>query len=49
MFYRQVEMGLEDAYMFASDVMACNMMAEDTKAGIDAFIDKRAMPDWKGR
>jgi enoyl-CoA hydratase/carnithine racemase len=41
MFYRQLEMGLEDAYLFASDVMACNMMAEDTVEGIDAFIEKR--------
>ncbi len=49
MFYRQLEMGLEDAYMYASDVMACNMMAEDTMGGIDAFIDKREMPDWIGR
>lgn len=49
MFYRQMEMGLEDAYMFASNVMACNMMAEDTTAGIDAFIAKQSMPVWKGR
>ncbi len=49
MFYRQLEMGLEDAYMFASDVMACNMMAEDTMNGVDAFIAKRDMPAWKGR
>ncbi len=48
MFYRQLEMGLEEAYDLASEVMACNMMAEDAKEGIDAFIAKRK-PEWKGR
>ena len=48
MFYRQLEMGLEDAYALASEVMACNMMAEDAQEGIDAFISKRK-PEWKGR
>ncbi len=46
MFYRQVEKNLEDAYRYAGSVMACNMMAEDTREGIDAFIDKRA-PNWR--
>lgn len=41
MFYKQVEMGLEEAYLYASEVMACNMMAEDAGEGIDAFIEKR--------
>lgn len=48
MFYRQLEMGMEDAYSYAAEVMACNMMAEDAQEGIDAFIAKRA-PVWKGR
>ncbi len=48
MFYRQLEMGMEDAYSYAAEVMACNMMAEDAHEGIDAFIEKRA-PVWKGR
>ncbi len=46
MFYKQLEMNLVDAYAYAGDVMACNMMEEDTSEGIDAFIEKRK-PKWK--
>jgi 1,4-dihydroxy-2-naphthoyl-CoA synthase len=28
--------------------MACNMMSDDVKEGIDAFFEKR-QPDWKNR
>ena len=48
MFYRQLEMGLDEAYELASETMACNMMAEDAQEGIDAFVAKRE-PQWKGR
>ena len=48
MFYRQLEMGLDEAYELTSEVMACNMMAEDAQEGIDAFVAKRK-PQWKGR
>lgn len=48
-FYRQVEMGLDGAYQLAAETMACNMMAEDARGGIDAFIAKQPMPPWKGR
>jgi enoyl-CoA hydratase/carnithine racemase len=48
MFSRQRSMGLEEAYAYAGNVMACNMMAEDAAEGIDAFIGKRK-PEWKGR
>ena len=47
MFYRQLEMPMEDAYLYAGDVMACNMMADDTGEGIDAFMEKRK-PRWHG-
>lgn len=48
MFYRQLEMGLEAAYEYASEVMACDMMTEDAAEGIDAFIARRA-PVWRHR
>jgi enoyl-CoA hydratase/carnithine racemase len=48
MFGRQRSMGLEEAYRYAGNVMACNMMAEDAAEGIDAFMAKRK-PEWKGR
>lgn len=48
MFYQQLEMGMEEAYLYAAGVMACNMMAEDAAEGIDAFIEKRT-PVWRGR
>lgn len=48
MFYKQVEMGMEAAYEYALEVMACNMMAEDVGEGIDAFTQKRP-PNWKNK
>jgi enoyl-CoA hydratase/carnithine racemase len=48
MFYKQIEMGIDAAYDFAAETMACNMMAEDAGEGIDAFTQKRP-PVWKGR
>ena len=46
-FYRQREMGLEEAYAYASRVMAENMLSRDAEEGIDAFIEKRT-PVWRG-
>ncbi|KWI24594.1 enoyl-CoA hydratase [Burkholderia ubonensis] len=46
MFYRQREMSLDDAYAYAGDVMARNMMEEDAGEGIDAFLEKRP-PRWR--
>ena len=48
MFYRQLDLDLEDAYDFAARNMACDMMSGDAGEGIDAFIEKRA-PVWKDR
>ncbi|MDP3540704.1 MAG: enoyl-CoA hydratase [Azonexus sp.] len=48
MFYKQLEMGLSEAYDYAGEVMACNMMSDDAGEGIDAFMQKRK-PEYKGR
>lgn len=45
MFYRQKQMALTDAYAYAGDVMARNMMEEDAGEGVDAFLEKR-QPRW---
>jgi enoyl-CoA hydratase/carnithine racemase len=47
-FYRQLDMGLENAYAYCSEVMTRNMMAEDAAEGIDAFLEKRP-PAWRDR
>jgi len=47
MFQNQLEKNLDEAYEYAADVMACNMMAYDAGEGIDAFMQKRD-PTWKG-
>ncbi|MGC1466662.1 MAG: enoyl-CoA hydratase [Pseudolabrys sp.] len=47
-FYRQAELGLADAYNYASEVMTENMMARDAEEGICAFIEKRD-PKWEDR
>ncbi len=47
-FYRQLEMGLDEAYDYASQVMTENMLAEDAEEGIDAFLQKRP-PLWRGK
>ena len=47
-FYDQVEKPLADAYSFASEGMARNMMLADAAEGIDAFLAKRK-PRWRGK
>ena len=47
-FYNQLEMPLEKAYRYTSEVMTKNMMAQDAKEGISAFIEKRT-PKWKNK
>jgi enoyl-CoA hydratase/carnithine racemase len=47
-FYRQLEMGIADAYDHATEVMVKNMMARDAEEGISAFVEKR-QPSWEDR
>ena len=44
-FYRQIEMGLSEAYDYAAGVMVQNMMHAESEEGIGAFIEKRT-PVW---
>ena len=39
MFYKQIELNMKDAYAFAGDIMACNMMSEDVTKGIESFMN----------
>ncbi|MHA1570947.1 MAG: enoyl-CoA hydratase [Alphaproteobacteria bacterium] len=48
MFYEQLNMPLREAYRFAGDVMAKDMMSEDAAEGINAFVEKRK-PVWRNR
>ena len=47
-FYEQADMGLSQAYDYASQVMVENMLARDAEEGIGAFIEKRE-PNWTGK
>ena len=47
-FYKQLEMPLEEAYRYTSEVMSENMLAFDAKEGISAFLGKRK-PNWKNK
>ncbi len=40
-FYRQIDVGIVEAYAIAGEAMACNMMDEAALDGVQAFIDKR--------
>jgi enoyl-CoA hydratase/carnithine racemase len=44
-YYRQLEMGLEDAYAFTTDVIVDNALGKDFEEGLAAFLEKRA-PQW---
>ena len=47
-FYKQIDMDLEAAYAFTSEIMAKNMQEHDAHEGIDAFLEKRNAT-WRGR
>jgi len=46
MFYRQRQMALAEAYTYAGEVMAKNMMEDDAHEGVSAFLEKRP-PQWQ--
>ena len=45
LFYRQLESGMDAAYVDAGQTMACNMMEPTALEGVQAFIEKRK-PNW---
>ena len=49
LFYKQIEEGISEAYQHATDVITCNMMSEDATSGVDAFLSKKPLPQWKGK
>ena len=44
-FYQQIEMDRPSAYQFASRVMVDNLLSDDAREGISAFLEKR-QPVW---
>jgi len=49
LFYRQIEDGLAQAYVEATKTMVENMQRQETRDGINAFLEKGDMPDWQDR
>jgi enoyl-CoA hydratase/carnithine racemase len=44
-YYQQLEMGLEGAYAFTTEVIVDNALGKDFQEGLAAFLEKRA-PEW---
>ena len=49
MFHKHMEMDTEQAYAYATNYMAGAVKREDAKLGIDAFVNKKGLPEWTGR
>ncbi len=49
LFYSQIEEGLDAAYREATKTMVKNMQRDDAREGINAFLEKRDMPEWQDR
>lgn len=45
-FHQQINMNIDDAYGYVSQVMTENMLHREAEGGIDAFLEKRP-PPWK--
>jgi enoyl-CoA hydratase/carnithine racemase len=48
MFHKHMEMNIDQAYALATEFMAGALQSEDAQAGIEAFVNKKPKPDWKG-
>lgn len=46
-FYQQIDMPLDQAFEFATEVMVNGFDSDDGREGVDAFLQKRA-PKWRG-
>ncbi len=44
-YYQQLEMGLEEAYRFTTEVIVDNALGKDFEEGLAAFVEKR-QPNW---
>ncbi|MBM3650031.1 MAG: enoyl-CoA hydratase [Alphaproteobacteria bacterium] len=49
LFHKHMEMDVEQAYAYATAYMAGAIKRDDAKLGIDAFVNKQGLPEWKGR
>jgi enoyl-CoA hydratase/carnithine racemase len=47
-FYRQIDLPQDQAYAYATNVMALNALAHDAQEGMCAFLEKR-QPTWENR
>lgn len=47
-YYEQLELGISDAYVYASEAMVKNILTRDAEEGVGAFIEKRD-PKWEDR
>jgi enoyl-CoA hydratase/carnithine racemase len=48
LFYRQLELPIDEAYAVAGHAIACDFFSDDGREGVDAFLGKRA-PAWPDR
>lgn len=46
-FYRQLEMGVRDAYEYTANLAVRNNLADDAREGVSAFLERRK-PRWQG-
>ena len=44
-FYKQADMPLAEAYDHTTDIMIDNMLRQDAREGVSAFLEKRK-PNW---